>query len=86
MAHFGLRIVSDALLAISSRVKATLLSTLFILTFSLTSALADRVPRDWLSGVAENGQLAYEITRKGKRLGFHTIDCRPVLRQLVSRR
>lgn len=74
MAHFGLRIVSDALLAISSRVKATLLSTLFILAFSFTSALADNVPRDWLSGVVENGQLAYEITRKGKRLGFHTID------------
>ena len=74
MAHFGLQIISDALHAISLRAKATLLSILFILAVSFNSAFADNVPRDWLSGVSENGQLAYEITRKGKRLGFHTID------------
>jgi hypothetical protein len=74
MAHFDLPIASDVLHAISLRAKSTFLTCLFVFAFLLSPASADNVPRDWLSGVQENGQLAYEITRKGKRLGFHTID------------
>ena len=74
MAHFGLQTVLGVLHAISSRAKPALFSFLLILAFFFNSASADNVPRDWLSGVPENGRLAYEITRKGKQLGFHTID------------
>ena len=36
---------------------------------------ASSVTQDWLAGVPENGGMyAYEITRKGKRLGFQTLE------------
>ncbi|MGB2019004.1 MAG: DUF6134 family protein [Parvibaculales bacterium] len=38
-----------------------------------TSAVADTVSRDWLGGVPDDGFLAYEISRKGKPLGFQTL-------------
>ena len=69
MARFGLRIVWDVLPAISSRVKAAL----FLLLLFLTPASADTVSRDWLGGVPDDGFLAYEISRKGKPLGFQTL-------------
>jgi hypothetical protein len=69
MARFGLRIVWDVLLAISSRAKAAL----FLFLLLLTPAVADSVSRDWLGGVPDNGVLAYEISRKGKPLGFQTL-------------
>lgn len=37
-------------------------------------AWADTVSRDWLGGVPESGKLAYEISRKGKPLGFQTLE------------
>lgn len=37
-------------------------------------ALADTVSRDWLGGVPETGVLSYEISRKGKPLGFQQIN------------
>ena len=36
-------------------------------------AAADTVSRDWLGGVPDDGFLAYEISRKGKPLGFQTL-------------
>ena len=69
MARFDLRIAWDVLHAISSRVRAALFLTLL---FS-TSAVAETVSRDWLGGVPEDGFLAYEISRKGKPLGFQTL-------------
>ena len=70
MAHCGLRIVSDVLRAISSRASASL----FLLFLFLVPAHASNVSRDWLGGVPDSGQLAYEVTRKGKPLGFQNID------------
>lgn len=69
MARFDLRIVWDVLHAISSRVNAALFAILLL----LTPAAADTISRDWLGGVPDDGFLAYEISRKGKPLGFQTL-------------
>ena len=69
MARFGLRIVWDVLPAISSRVRPVC----FLLLFLLTPVSADTVSRDWLGGVPDGGFLAYEISRKGKPLGFQAL-------------
>jgi hypothetical protein len=48
-----------------------------ILWFSCSApamAFADKVSTDWLGGIPENNQLAYEVTRKGKRHGFQVFD------------
>lgn len=71
MAHLNSRIISVVSRAISSPVKATLI---FIALCFASPALADTVSRDWLGGVPESSRLAYEISRKGKPLGFQTID------------
>lgn len=70
MVRLDLPIVLDALRAIFSRVNSAFL--LFSLLLSPT--MADSVSRDWLGGVPESGQLAYEITRKGKPLGFQMLE------------
>lgn len=71
MAHLNLPIISAASHAISSVVKPFLV----ILTLlSAGPALADTVSRDWLGGVPETGVLSYEISRKGKPLGFQQIN------------
>ena len=69
MARFGLRIVWDVLPAISSRVRPVF----FLLLFFLTPVSADTVSRNWLGGVPDEGFLAYEISRKGKPLGFQAL-------------
>lgn len=69
MARFGLQIVLDVLHAIFSRAKAAL----FLIFLFITPAAADTVSRDWLGGVPNDGFLAYEISRKGKPLGFQTL-------------
>lgn len=78
MVHFALPTVWDALRVIYSRGNALLILFLMFFAVSLPSRadapLIDRVSTDWLGGVPENGRLAYEITRKGKRLGFQTLD------------
>ncbi len=71
MAHLNLPIISAASHAISSVVKAFLV---FLTLLSVTPAVADTVSRDWLGGVPESGTLAYEISRKGKPLGFQIIN------------
>ena len=74
MAHFVLLTASDAWRATSSRVKAAFFS--FILLCSLptgAAAFAENLSTDWRGGIPENNFLAYEITRKGKRLGFQSI-------------
>lgn len=45
----------------------------FLLTALVGPARATSVTDDWLGGVPESGVLAYEISRKGKRLGFQTL-------------
>ena len=35
---------------------------------------APSISQNWMAGVPENGQLSYEILRKGKRLGFQTLN------------
>ena len=52
---------------------------LLILSFMLTALAApvnaSSVTQDWLAGVPEDGGMyAYEISRKGKRLGFQTLE------------
>ena len=78
MVHFALPTVWDALRVISSRGKTLLILFLTFFAISLPSRAdapsPDFVSTDWLGGVPENGLLAYEITRKGKRLGFQTLD------------
>ena len=70
MVRFDLRIAWDVLHAISSRVR----SALFLTLLSSTTVAADTVSRNWLGGVPEDGFLAYEISRKGKPLGFQSLE------------
>lgn len=71
MAHLNLPIISAASHAISSVVKPFLV---ILMLLSAGPALADTVSRDWLGGVPETGVLYYEISRKGKPLGFQQIN------------
>lgn len=71
MAHLNLPIISAASHAISSVVKPFLV---ILMLLSAGPALADTVSRDWLGGVPETGVLCYEISRKGKPLGFQQIN------------
>jgi hypothetical protein len=71
MAHLNLLTISAVLRAISSPVKS---AVLFFLMMAIGPAWADTVSRDWLGGVPESGKLAYEISRKGKPLGFQTLE------------
>ena len=56
-----------------SRFSFALLAALFWLT-SPATAFADKVSTDWLGGIPASNQLAYEVTRKGKRHGFQVFD------------
>ena len=74
MAHFVSLTASGVWLAISSRVKAGLFSFILLATLpGSASAFAENLSTDWRGGIPENNFLAYEITRKGKRLGFQSI-------------
>lgn len=60
--------------------RATLSAAKPLFVFAFLSAAfmapthASSISKNWLGGVPETGVLAYEITRKGKRLGFQTLD------------
>ncbi len=41
-----------------------------------TADVSAEISQDWLGGIPENNQLAYEIIRKDKRIGFQTLDFR----------
>lgn len=71
MAHLNSPIILAALRAISSSAKS---AAFFLILLLSGPAMADTVSRDWLGGIPESGKLAYEISRKGKPLGFQTID------------
>lgn len=71
MALLNSQIISAVSRAIFSPVKSALIFLIFVLA---SPALADNVSRDWLGGVPKSGQLAYEISRKGKPLGFQMLD------------
>ncbi len=71
MAHLNSPIILAVSHAISSVVKPFLI---FLMLFAVAPAAADTVSRDWLGGVPESGTLAYEISRKGKPLGFQVLD------------
>ena len=73
MVHFVSRIVWDVSRATSSGVKSLFL-TFVLLSASFGHVHASSVTTDWQSGVPDNGILAYEISRKGKRLGFQTLE------------
>lgn len=71
MAHLNSLTISAVWRAIFSPVKALILISILALA---NPAWADTVSRDWLGGVPENGRLTYEISRKGKPLGFQALD------------
>lgn len=73
MVHFVSQILLDVWRATCSVVKPTLILS-FILLGLAAPARASSITQDWLAGVPEGGMLAYEISRKGKRLGFQTLD------------
>jgi hypothetical protein len=72
MAHFVLPTALAAWRVISSFAKQLFIIYFLTLGFS-TASHSNPVSTDWLGGVPDDGILAYEITRKGKRLGFQTL-------------
>ena len=75
MAHYASQTVSGGWRAISSPAKALFLSLLLLIGLHGPALpFADTIPTDWRSGVPDDNILAYEITRKGKRLGFQVIE------------
>lgn len=75
MAHFVSQTALDASSAISSAVKAFLISALLLLAAPQAAmAFGAKLSTDWRGGIPDSNVLAYEITRKGKRLGFQTIE------------
>ena len=74
MVHFVSRIRLAVWHATSSVVKPFLILSA-LLTALAVPVNASSVTEDWLGGVPEDGGMyAYEISRKGKRLGFQTLE------------
>ena len=77
MVHFVSQTVSDVWRAICSAAKPVFLTLILFLGLQMPSfaaPFAASISKDWLGGIPEEGKLAYAISRKGKRLGFQTID------------
>lgn len=71
MVHF----VSQTALAVWREIfsRAKVFSLTFILVFSTlqtAQAFDGAITKDWRGGIPADNVLAYEVTRKGKRLGF----------------
>lgn len=74
MAHYVLPTVLAVSHAISSRAKSFLFIALLLLAMPQSSfAFAENLTTNWRGGIPDNNFLAYEILRKGKRLGFQSI-------------
>lgn len=82
MVHFALPTALDAWRATCSAARLFCAFLFLSLGASAVSfaasnvapAIAPDIATDWLSGIPENNILAYEISRKGKRLGFQTLE------------
>lgn len=74
MAHYVLPTVLAVSHVIFSRAKSFLFIALLLLAMPQSSfAFAEKLTTNWRGGIPENNFLAYEILRKGKRLGFQSI-------------
>lgn len=73
MVHFVSQIAWGVSREIFSAAKH-LFPAFLLFAASFMPAQADSVSTNWQSGIPDSGILAYEITRKGKRLGFQTLD------------
>lgn len=74
MVHFVLPTLLGVWRATYSAAKPLLILSIILSGLS-APARATSVTDNWLGGVPDNGSmLAYEISRKGKRLGFQTLD------------
>lgn len=75
MVLYASQTVSGAWRVISSPVRVVALFAALLLGVPAPAgAFADTVSTDWRGGIPDNDILAYEITRKGKRLGFQVLE------------